>query len=153
MTTRMGIPSDLSGRFRRQATPYVPYVYVIPRNFRFAVPQNQSAALQANPVPCTAIMIQAENANGAIVNFGGPDTTVLSGTELTGGQAALIYPGEIPGDYLIRTALGTGIERLQAIGGGAGGSSVVRVVSPSHIFTVSVAAGQFLRVTLYPVTI
>ncbi len=148
------IPHDLAGRFRQQATPAGLYVFTVAHNLPIRPVALVPTPISLATIPCTQVIIQADNGNGNFIYLGGPDMTVVSGLELTAGQAAAVYPAEIPGDWVIRSTMGIGIERY--VGGRSGPASQdqkVRVVSLSHIFLVAAAAGLNARVMYYPVTV
>lgn len=147
-----GIPIDIGRRFRATATAPSYFLYMQVKNMRIAVAQVPLPISQA-PIPCASVIVQADLANGAIVVTGGPDCNLLNGLQLTAGQGTIYYPSEIPGDSMIRSSMGIGIQRFQGQAGGGIDSSKVRVVSLADIFLVASAALQFARITYIPITV
>ena len=58
-------------------------------NYGVAVGLNLVSLSPIGHLPCSLVIIQASNVNGGIVCIGGPQTTLATGLELTGGQAVL----------------------------------------------------------------
>lgn len=144
----MGTP-DILRRDRRPAVKPSFVRYVIVRNLAINVPLTP-APISTSNIPCFSILVQADLANGGVIEVGGMGVTVTTGLQLIAGAGTFYYASQpVEGEPFIRSGLGIGVEKERGFAGETSGhrNQYLKVISLNQIWTVTNLDGQIARIT------